>query len=295
MNDYLPYRKFMGKAEFEKAVNSLLGLVEGIAIDSKINDDEIGFLRAWLLDHEINAGMHPFNELFPVVQHAVADGIVTADEKADICWLCTRLTSTDYFDITTADMQKLHAVVAGIAADREISVDELRGLSEWLGEHESLKRCWPYDEIESLVTSVLADKKIDADEHKMLMNFFGEFVAILDNRTIVNPVLLEGTNIVGLCAVCPEITFSDAVFCLTGQSHKYARAEFEQLIAGLGGRAASAVSAKVNYLVVGADGNPCWAYACYGRKVEKAVELRRAGHQIVIVHENDFHDAVSDR
>lgn len=53
-------------------------------------------------------------------------------------------------------------------------------------------------------------------------------------------------------------------------------------------------SKKVNYLVVGGEGNPCWAYACYGRKVEKAVELRRQGHPIVIVHENDFHDAVLD-
>ena len=54
------------------------------------------------------------------------------------------------------------------------------------------------------------------------------------------------------------------------------------------------VSRYLNYLVIGAEGNPCWSYACYGRKVEKAVELRRAGAQILLVHENDFHDAVAD-
>ncbi len=295
MSDHDAYRKFTGKAEFEKAVNSLMGLVEGIAIDAKINDNEIDFLRAWLDDHRINSGRHPFNELFPVVEQAVADGVLTEDERADISWLCKRLTSAEYFNAATADMQKLHALVAGIASDGEISVEELKGLSVWLEKHEHLRRCWPYDEIESLVTSVLSDKKIDPDEHKILMTFFGEFVSILDNKTIVSPVFLEGSNIVGLCAVCPEIAFSDAVFCLTGQSHKYTRIEFEELIFSLGGKAASGVSKKVNYLVVGADGNPCWAYACYGRKVEKAVELRRAGHTIVIVHENDFHDAVSDQ
>jgi NAD-dependent DNA ligase len=295
MSDHDAYRKFTGKAEFEKAVNSLLGLVEGIAIDAKINDNEIDFLQAWLDYHRINSGRHPFNELFPVVEQAVADGVLTEDERADISWLCKRLTSAKYFNAATADMQKLHALIAGIASDGEISVEELKGLSVWLEEHEHLRRCWPYDEIESLVTSVLADKKIDPDEHKILMSFFGEFVSILDNKTIVSPEFLEGSNIVGLCAVCPEIAFSDAVFCLTGQSHKYTRIEFEELIFSLGGKAASGVSKKVNYLVVGADGNPCWAYACYGRKVEKAVELRRAGHTIVIVHENDFHDAVSDQ
>lgn len=295
MSDYGAYRKFTGKAEFEKAVNSLLGLVEGITIDAKINENEIGFLQAWLDDHRINSGRHPFNELFPVVEQAVADGILTEDERADISWLCNRLTSKEYFNAATADMQKLHAIIAGIASDGEISVEELKGLSGWLHKHEHLKRCWPYDEIESLVTSVLADRKIDPVEHKMLISFFGEFVSIFDNKTIVSPIFQEGTNVVGLCAVCPEIAFSDAVFCLTGQSFKYTRSEFEELIRSLGGKFANGVSKKVNYLVVGADGNPCWAYACYGRKVEKAVELRKAGYSIVIVHENDFHDAVLDQ
>jgi hypothetical protein len=49
-----------------------------------------------------------------------------------------------------------------------------------------------------------------------------------------------------------------------------------------------------NYLVVGNKGNPCWVYSCYGRKVEKAVELRKAGHKIMIIHEDDFWDAVAD-
>jgi NAD-dependent DNA ligase len=295
MSDHYAYRKFTGKAEFEKAINSLLGLIEGIAIDTKINHNEISFLQAWLDDHQINSGRHPFNELFPVIKQAVADGVLTEEERADISWLCKRLTSAEYFNAATADMQKLHAIVAGIASDGEISVEELKGLASWLGNHEHLKRCWPYDEIESLVTSVLMDKKIDPEEHQMLTRFFGEFVSLLDNKTIVSPVFIEGSNLVGLCAVCPEISFAGAIFCLTGQSHKYTRAEFEEQIAKLGCKAVDGVSKKVDYLVVGADGNPCWAYACYGRKVEKAVELRKAGHSIVIVHENDFHDAVYDQ
>ncbi len=294
MSDLDVYRRYMGRAELEKSVNSLLGLVEGIAMDSKINDAEIGFLQIWLDDHRINSARHPFNELFPVVEQAISDGDLTEEERDDIIWLCKRLTSSEYFNAATADMQKLHAILAGIGADGEISVEELKGLLSWLAEHDHLKTCWPYDEIESLVLGVLSDKKIDPEEHKMLMGFFGEFVSILDNKTIINPAFIEGSNIIGLCSVCPEISFADAVFCLTGTSQKYTRNEFEEIIHSLGGKASGTVSKKVNYLVVGGEGNPCWAYACYGRKVEKAVELRRQGHPIVIVHENDFHDAVLD-
>lgn len=294
MGEFDAYRKFTGKAEFEKAINSLLGLIEGIAIDSKINHQEIHFLTAWLDDHRINSGKHPFNELFPVVEQAVSDGVLTEDEKANILWLCKRMTSSDYFDSATADLQKLHALIAGIASDGEISVEELKGLSEWVQDHDHLKRRWPYDEIESLITSTLADKRIDAEEHKGLMRFFGEFVSLYDSKTIVRPVLLEGSNLVGVCAMCPEITFANAVFCFSGLSSKFTRDDFELLVSNLGARAVNRISKKVHYLVVGADGNPCWAYACYGRKIEEAIELRKAGHPIVIVHENDFHDAVAD-
>ena len=51
---------------------------------------------------------------------------------------------------------------------------------------------------------------------------------------------------------------------------------------------------KTNYLIVGNAGNPCWAYACYGRKIEEAVALRKEGAQVTIVNETDFWDAVDD-
>lgn len=294
MKEYDSYRRFMGKAELDKSVNSLLGLLEGISIDSKINAAEVGFLETWLADHRINFNRHPFNELYPVVEQAIFDGILTSEEKADIIWLCEKLTSKEYYNAATADMQKLHAVIAGIGSDGEITIEELNGLLSWIYEHEHLKTCWPYDEVESLVTKVLADKKIDAMEHKVLMDFFGEFVSILDNTTIVNPKVLESSHVIGLCAVCPEISFPESIFCLTGTSYRYKRREFSELITSLGGRPVNSISKSVNFLIVGADGNPCWAYSCYGRKVERAVELRKQGHNIVIIHENDFHDAILD-
>jgi NAD-dependent DNA ligase len=103
-----------------------------------------------------------------------------------------------------------------------------------------------------------------------------------------------GKPISALCAVAPNVSFTGATFCFTGASAKYKRAQFEQIVRELGGEALPGVSAKLNYLVIGAEGNPCWSYACYGRKVEKAVELRKKGIRLVLLHENDFHDAVLD-
>jgi len=293
--DHREYFKFTGRSRLDKAINSLVGLVEGVAIDGSINPDEIGFLSMWLRENADLRNRHPLNELMPVVEEAVADGIFTDDERQDVLWLCEKLRSTEYFDATTADIQRLHALMAGITADGVITEAELRGLSDWLAEHDQLKACWPYDEVDSLVTTVLADGRIDASEHKLLQNFFSEFVSVTDNRTIVSPKIAEGVSIVGLCAVCPEVSFEGTKFCFTGASSKYTRADFSTLVERLGGDVVGSVSASLNYLVIGADGNPCWAYACYGRKVEKAVELRKQGARILLVHEHDFHDAVADR
>jgi NAD-dependent DNA ligase len=296
-NTETDYQRFHFKSRLEKSLNSLLGLIEGIAIDGQINGSEFALVRLWFEDHRDLQHRHPYNEIIPVLAEAIADGVLDAGEREDLKYLCERLTSSEYFSRVTADLQRLHAVVGGIAADGAISVEEMRALSDWLADHEQLKSCWPYDEIESLTAQVLQDGKVDEAEQKMLLSFFSEFLAVLDDRTIVSPLVIEGhaSTIGALCAVAPEVQFEGATFCITGKSSKLSQSEFGSLVSRLGGEPLDDVSKKLNYLVVGANGNPCWAYACYGRKVEKAVKLRKEGVRLVILHENDFHDAVLDQ
>jgi NAD-dependent DNA ligase len=290
--DYRPYYRFTGRARLEKALNSLIGLIEGISIDGVINDKEVAYVEAWLNENRQLQSSHPFSELMPVVDAAIADGILTDDERQNILWLCERLKSAEFFEAATADMQRLHGLMSGIAADGEITEAELRGLADWLYDHEHLKTCWPYEEVESVITTVLRDKTILASSHELLLNFFSEFTAVSESRT--GTTSHKALSTPAVCAVCPEVTFEGKVFGFTGSSAKYSRDELREIVEGLGGSFANSVSKKLDYLIIGADGNPCWAYACYGRKVEMAVALRKAGARILLVHEHDFHDAVVD-
>ncbi len=292
--DHREYLKFSGRSRLEKAANSLIGIVEGIAADGKVSADEVRFLQLWLDENRSLYDRHPYNELMPVVADALRDGQLSEDERNDILFVCEKLRSTEFFDAVTADMQRLHGMLGGIMADGNITEEELRGLSDWLADHETLKTCWPYDEVESIVSTVLRDGKIDDDEQKLLQAFFSEFLALLDNRTITTPQMLEGVSLTGVCTMCPEISFDGKTFCFTGASNRLSRKQFNELITQLGGQPSEGVTKKTDYLVIGAEGNPAWAYACYGRKVEKAVTLRKEGVRILLVHENDFHDAVAD-
>lgn len=139
MDDHTPYLRFMNKAMMDKSINSLLGLIEGISIDSHINNQEITFLNEWIDQHAQVQDRHPYNELIPVLNEAIADGIFTKDEYQDIIWLCERLTSRKYYDHVTADLQRLHAVMGAILSDGRVTEEELKGLSTWLLDHEHLK------------------------------------------------------------------------------------------------------------------------------------------------------------
>jgi hypothetical protein len=291
--DQSTYHKFTRKERVDKAVNTLNGIIEGISIDGQINTQEVAFLVSWANEHNDLQEQHPINELLPVVARALEDGILTPSERDDIHWLCQRLRSTEYVNQITADLQRLQAVVSGIAADDIITMDELSNLSDWLAEHEDLRTCYPYDEIDSLIVAAMADHQISSHEHAQLLNFFRDFSEIGDHRTIQKTATSDPVTVAGICAVCPEIRITGSLICFTGASERYTRHKFSELVTTHGGLVTDNVSKKLKYLVIGAQGNPCWAYACYGRKVETVVTLRKQGHPILIVHENDFHDAIA--
>lgn len=286
----MKYYIFTSKARMDKAINSLLGILEGIAIDSVLNQKETQYLVNWLTEHEEYAVKHPFNELLPVIANALNDNVLSSEEHQEIVWLCEKFRSTEYYSDIVADIQRLQSILAGISSDGVITEEELDGLSEWLEEHEHLKTCYPYDEVDSLIISALADRKIDQQEHAGLIQFFDEFSSIKSNDSLKEK---NGYTLTGICAADPIIKFEDSIFCFTGESKSMSRKEFSVVVETRGGLVVNSISRKLNYLVVGAAGNPCWKYACYGMKIEKAVKLRKEGIPIVIVHENDLLDAVA--
>lgn len=293
-SDFAPYFRLTSRSRLEKEMSTLRGMLKGISADSIINDQEFNFLEAWLEDHDAIQNSHPYNEIFEPIRTALQDRILAEEEKEDLLWLCDRLSSKSFYDQTTIRLQELHGILGGLVADAVISSAELQALREWLDANEDLRTRWPYDEIDSLVSSVLSDGEISEEEHRMLLDFFAEFVEVLDDKTISKGILIENESVKGVCATCPEVQFVGSTFCLTGASSKYQRKEFEDKITQLGGEIVKTVCKRLNYLVIGGDGNPCWAYACYGRKVEKAIELRKEGYQLLIIHEFDVHDAIED-
>lgn len=289
------YRQFTGPAESQKAINSFRGLLEGIALDAEVNEREQQELRNWYANYRHLIDRHPFNEILPAIDDALADNVLTAEEVQDLLWLCDQVSATAYYDLVTSSIQTLHGLLHGILADTEISTEEVLQLNSWLEDRSILKGTYPFDEIYSLLSSILADGVVTEDEKDLLKAFFAEFIDTKDSYNINAPdiaLLQEQYSVQGICAKDPDITVPGHTFCFTGASSRATRNKIAEEIVSHGGIFNNSVTKKTEYLIVGADGNPCWAFSCYGRKVEKAVAMRKEGAKIVIVNEHDFWSAL---
>ena len=292
------YRKFTKPSELHKAVNTLRGIVAGITTDYKISDDEVNELSHWCLQHANLIDRHPFNELIPMIQTAYQDGILEESEANDIVWLCNNFVSdSDYYNLVTSGLQFLGGLIHGILADGVITDSEIHTLKSWITSNDYLAGCYPFDEIESLLLTILMDGKITEDERNMLTAFLSNFIDLKYSYNLTSAdmeALKSKYSIGGICSVCQSIEFRNYLFCFTGQSTRATRNEIATIICHEGGNFKNNLTNSTRYLIVGNDGNPCWAYSCYGRKIEDAINRRKAGQRLTIVNEIDFWDIIDD-
>jgi hypothetical protein len=289
------YERFTPPQNRDRDINELEGLIRGIALDGRIVPLEAEALARWCSRPRNWHDDGLFREARDRIRDAVSDGILDDEERADVLFFCERLkTPSPYYSVATRDMQRLHGILAGIGADGVVSRDELLGLRTWMDAAENLKGTWPYDEVDSVITSVLSDGRIDENEQQFLVAFTQSFLESTNGLVLESP-FHEDLIRQGICAAQPTVSFEGKRFCVTGSSPRASRREIEDVISELGGQPHPRVVKELDYLVVAAERNLCWAFSCYGRKVEAAMELRRTGARLTIVHETDFWDAAAGR
>lgn len=292
------YVGFAGRQRRDTALHVLEGFLHGIHLDHVINPKEHRELRDWITSHErLGAKDIAFRELLNTLQVAIADGRLEPHEVEDLRELCARAkSSSPYYEPVTHVIQELHGLLHGVVADLELNREELSGLQDWIDTNTHFRNVWPIGDVESVIVHVLRDGKIDEAEHRTMLHFFAEFANLSVNTTIRGglPALLPtDLKISAVCAVDPSLEFGERVFCVTGASSKGPRTVFADPVTSRGGVFIDTIRNDLDYLIIGDEGNPCWAFACYGRKVEKAVKMRREGHRLQLIHERDFWDALN--
>lgn len=295
-NEDQSYRKFTAKAEADKALNSLKGILEGINIDQKVNYAELQELDRWCQKHQDLISKDPFKDFMHTIRMAIRGDQDPEEAVEDMYWLCQKYEAdNEYYNGLTADLQTLQGVCHGILADGVINTEEIVELEKWLDNNQHLSNFYPYDELRTVLTKIMRDGIVDDEEQLLLKAYFKEFVQLNDEKLTAK--INEETDSVlisGLCAYDPSINFDGTHFTLSGNFKRGTKKEVSDRIESLGGVIEKNVVQKTQYLIVGSDGNDCWAFACYGRKVEKALGLRKKGQELTIINELDFWDIADD-
>ena len=177
----------------------------------------------------------------------------------------------------------LIGISQGFLCDGNLNDNEIRFLRDWLERNESIAAAWPGDVIYARVRDVLSDGQVTEDERvyltEMLQKLIGGEAEELAEASHVSELALDRSASVHI----PESTF-----CLTGDFVFATRSHCEDTIVKRGGLVSKSVTKKVKYVVVGGLGSAEWKHGSYGTKIEKAIEYKRNGVPLLIVHEDQW-------
>ncbi len=280
---------YTGKARMNKAIHTLQGILLGIKYDEIIDEQEINELRKWAAAHKDLIHKNPLKEFMSIVAEELKNEKFSTEKLEDLFWLYEKYSGDTYYNRVTTDIQILHGICHGILADGVIKDTEVYALNEWLAKHAYLNSYYPYDEISDLILTLLEHPVIDEKAKLKLKSLFMQFVHIEDKK--MDQQLKKETHHVSITSLYnrnPELIFKNKKFCITGKLNSIKMEDLIEKIVNLGGLLQQNVSGQTDYLIVGDNGNEAWAFACYGRKVEKAIQLKKSGKQIDIIHECDF-------
>ena len=152
-----------------------------------------------------------------------------------------------------------------------------------LRQNEAIAASWPGDVLYARVRDILADGVVTPEERtyltEMLQQLIGGTKEDLAESTHVTELALDRTA---------SVTIPNSTFCLTGDFVFATRSYCESVTLKRGGFVSKSVTKKVTYVVVGGLGSAEWKHGSFGLKIEKAIEYKREGVPLLIVHEDQW-------
>lgn len=182
----------------------------------------------------------------------------------------------------------LLGIAQGLICDGSLVDQEIHFLRDWLTKNDAIATTWPGDIIYARVSAALADGVITQEERDYLTQTLQQLIGgLLEN-------LADASHVTDL-AVDREavVLIPQSTFCLTGDFVYGSRAHCESIISSRGGAVLGSVTKKLMYLVIGTLGSKEWKHGSFGTKVEKAIEYKRNGVPLLIIHEDQWTAALS--
>ncbi len=185
------------------------------------------------------------------------------------------------------NIDELLGISRGLLADGNINESEAKFLLNWIESNFISRELseYPLNTIYDRLTKVLADDILDDEEAKEIKELLESFTG---GKPLINQINSMSSTL-PLCNPFPSVTIENKVFCFTGAFTIGTRTQCESIIRELGGTTKKAPTLDTDYLIIGILGNDNWMHSSYGRKIEKAINLRdKKNTGINIITEEHF-------
>ena len=256
-------------SKLETNINTLYGIIKGIAYDGIIDYKEIEKLKSWLEDNRLYKQYSLFDRIINKLEEILDDNIITEYERIELEKLVTSINSSKMYSESTLALQILNGILDGIVCNQKVNQKEIDNLNIWLKQNDYLKDVYPYDKVLLEVSKVLEDGILTEEESNYILSVFNE---------IVHPDFNNDRN----------IDFEGKTFCLTGEFKTATKQEISKRLQDLGAIEKTRVSSKLNYLIIGSVGSDAWKFGKIGGKQAKAQELNEKGANIRIIKEDSL-------
>lgn len=265
-----------------KAVYSLGGILQGLVSDQQLNEAEFLFLDTWLRSQKHLRDDPDCIDLLDLVTDILKDGKIDADEMEDLTTLIS-----DIIEYKVVNNEKdsdlvneCLGIISGIAADDILKEEEVNYLINWLSDNKHLLDTYPI--------SAIVEALQPYTERELTNKEAAELLALFKQITGTQFMETGSTDVHPLhfVAVEPEDFNHDGLrICFTGTFDKGTRKEVEAIAQALGATTKKDVSKSIDCVIIGTHVSPDWISTSYGRKIQKAIELRDSGHPLVIMTE----------
>lgn len=186
------------------------------------------------------------------------------------------------------DVAELIGLAKGIVADGVVNDAEASCIRDWSLNHPDAMRRWPVSLIYSRLQQIFDDGHVDAEERAELGELLGDLAG---GRLSIN-LGYDAPTPLPLDQPPPLICWVDETYVFTGKFAYGTRAHCTKEVVDRGGRVEDTITRRTSFLVVGTFSSRDWVNTSYGRKIQRAAQLRDSGFALRIVGEDHWASAL---
>ena len=178
---------------------------------------------------------------------------------------------------------QLVGLCKGILMDGIVNAEEARGFRSWINNCLEREPGFPFDQIKQRLDA-FSDGKPDEVEREEMAAILKSIVGAEFTNEDTDELSME----LPLCDPPPPIIYPGREFVVTGRCAFGTRAKVWEAITSRGGLVNETPRSETSFLLIGHFASRDWAHTNYGRKIERAVELRDATGNLHIIGEEHW-------